>query len=79
MALNKSKQDFSPHHLLSVSRMDLDMGEDKLPGDLLCCPPYCQGKKTYILGNSAFFALSSSDSQAISIPRSINSSLVGGF
>jgi hypothetical protein len=36
--------------------MDLDMGEDKLPGDLLCCPPDCQGKKTYILGNSAFFA-----------------------
>jgi len=36
--------------------MDLDMGEDKLPGDLLCCPLDCQGKKTYILGNNVFFA-----------------------
>jgi hypothetical protein len=59
--------------------MDLDMGEDKLPGDLLCCPPYCQGKKTYILGNSAFFAYQAFKSLAITIPRSINSSLVGGF
>jgi hypothetical protein len=36
---------FSPHHLLSLLRMDLDMGEDKLLGDLLCCPPDCQVKK----------------------------------
>jgi hypothetical protein len=45
MALNKKKQYLSPHHLLSFLRVDLDMGEDKLPEDLLCCPPDCQAKK----------------------------------
>jgi len=57
MALNKSKQYLSPHHLLSFLRVDLDMGEDKLPADLLFCLPECQAKKTYILGNNPFFAL----------------------
>jgi hypothetical protein len=55
MALRKFTKYFSPHHLLSVSRMDLEIGEDKLPGDLLCCPPNCQGKKSYIFKNSTFF------------------------
>jgi hypothetical protein len=58
MALNKKKQHLSPHHLLSFLRVDLDMGEDKLPAGLLCCPPDCQAKKSYILGNNVFFALS---------------------
>jgi len=58
MALNKRKQYFSPHHLLSFLRVDLDMGEDKLPADLLFCLPDCQAKKSYILGNNVFFAFS---------------------
>jgi hypothetical protein len=36
--------------------MDLDMGEVKLQGDLLCRTLNCQAKKSYILGNSEFFA-----------------------
>jgi hypothetical protein len=36
--------------------MELDMGEEKLHAHLLCRTSGCQAKKSYILGNSDFFA-----------------------
>jgi len=58
--------------------VDLDMGEDKLRADLLCCPPHCQEKKTYIVGNKVFFALLGAKSLAIIIPILVRDLLVRG-